>query len=201
VLRALRAYLLFRPFISCHTLPSRVLPPSRAGIGVEVTRKRGPPRRGSSAERRRQEPATAAVPAGGNDRDGGRELLSVKRVLRFEMAGPSTVGRSCAGGVADPAAGAGWRAGAEPGDPAEEDEEVAGAALPCSAEGGPEGAVGGLWSFLRGFPRGGRKMAGRRPRSGVPGRELPAGAAVRDGLRRRRRFKREQAISMQGRER
>ena len=66
----------------------------------------------------------------------------------------------------------------------QEDQEVAGAVLPCPAEEGPEGAVGGLWACSW-------RPSGRRPRGGgratgggVPGGELPARAAVRDGLRR-----------------
>src|SRR6185295_12538506 len=51
----------------------------------------------------------------------------VSRADPGDGAGDQRVGRGGAGGVADDAAGGGWCAGAEPGDSAAEDQEVAGA--------------------------------------------------------------------------
>src|SRR6185436_19454661 len=113
----------------------------------------------------------------------GRRGLS--RLGRGTRAGDQRVGRGDAGGVADRAAGGGWCTGAESGDAAPEDQEIASAVLPCFEEEGPEGSVGGVWAVLRGLPGGGGEAAGRRSGCGISSGKLPASAAVRDGVRRR----------------
>ena len=54
--------------------------------------------------------------------------------------------------VRDSTSGQGGCLCAEPGDPSQEDQEIAGAVLPCPAEESPQGAVGGLQQVHRGLP-------------------------------------------------
>jgi hypothetical protein len=80
--------------------------------------------------------------------------------------------------------GAEGSAEAESGDPASEDQEVAGAVLPCLAEEGAEGSMGGVWVVRGGVPGGGGAVAGRGSERGVPAWVLPSPTAVRGRLRR-----------------
>ena len=133
-------------------------------------------RAGSLREPRDRPPQPAPLleaPGGGEVSGRDREPRPGDRGVR--RGGPR--------GVADPAAGSGRSPSPESGDPSQEDQEVAGAVLPCLEEEGPEGALGGLRLLRGGLPRGGGEAARGRPDRGIPARELSAPAAVRGSLR------------------